>query len=105
MASSLRLQHSQSAASRADTLTTGRDLPQAQWLVERRVMTETLHLFVGAILVVGFGLAFWLALPRDGKVRSFLRNDQVQAYYAVPVVSLLAGGVVSLLLVLMDVIG
>jgi sulfite exporter TauE/SafE len=68
-------------------------------------MTETLHLFVGAILLIAFGLGFWLALPRDGKVRSLLRNDQVQAYYAVGVVSLLVGGVVNLLLVLMAMIG
>jgi hypothetical protein len=60
-------------------------------------MTETLDLFVGAILLIACGLAFWIALPRDGKVRSFLRNDHVQAYYAVGVVSLLVGGVVSVI--------
>jgi hypothetical protein len=86
-------------------LTSGRDLPQAHRLVERRVMTETLHFFVGAIFLIAFGLAFWLALPRDGKVRSFLRNDQVQAYYAVGLVVLLAGGVVSVVFVLAAMIG
>jgi hypothetical protein len=44
-------------------------------------------------------------LPRDGKVRNFLRNDQVQAYYAVGLVALLAGGVMSVVLVLMAMIG
>jgi hypothetical protein len=65
-------------------------------------MTETLHFFVGAILL---SHSAWLALPRDGKVRNFLRNDQVQAYYAVGLVALLAGGVMSVVLVLMAMIG
>jgi hypothetical protein len=49
-------------------------LPQAHRLVERRVMTETLHFFVGAILLIASGLAFWLALPRGGKVRTALTS-------------------------------
>jgi hypothetical protein len=80
-------------------------LPQAHRLVERRVMTETLYFFVGAISLIACGLAFWLAMPRDGKARSFLRNDQVQAYYAVGLVFLLAGGVVSVAFALIAMIG
>ena len=51
-----------------------------------------MQFLAGVILLVAFGLAFWLALPRDGKVRSFLRNDQVQAYYTVALIALLGGG-------------
>jgi hypothetical protein len=70
-------------------------------------MTEPtlLNFFVGMILFVVGAVAFWLALPRDGKVRSFLRNDQVQAYYTVAIVALLAGGVINIVLGLMAMSG
>ena len=35
-----------------------------------------MQFLAGAILLIAFGLAFWLALPRDGKVRSFLRTTR-----------------------------
>ena len=54
-----------------------------------------MQFLAGVILFVAFGLAFWLALPRDGKVRSFLRNDQVQAYYTVALIALLGGGILN----------
>ena len=41
------------------------------------------ELFVGAAFLIATAFAFWIALPQDGQVRSFLRSDQVQAYYAV----------------------
>jgi hypothetical protein len=41
------------------------------------------EIFVGVALVIAAAVAFWMALPRSGHVRSFLRNEQVQAYYAV----------------------
>jgi hypothetical protein len=53
---------------------------------------------VNVILLVASALAFWHARPRDGKVRSFLRNDQVQAYYAVAMVGALVGGILNLVL-------
>jgi membrane protein YqaA with SNARE-associated domain len=47
-------------------------------------------------------LAFWLALPQDGKVRSFLRNEQVQAYYTVALIAALSGGILNVVLGLME---
>ena len=41
------------------------------------------EVLLGACLVVASILAFWIALPREGVVRPLLRNDAVQAYYAV----------------------
>jgi hypothetical protein len=63
-----------------------------------------MQFLVGTILLVAFGLAFWLALPRDGKVRSFLRNDHAQAYYTVAMIALLAGGVFNVVLGLIAMI-
>ena len=60
-----------------------------------------MQFLVGTILLVAFGLAFWLALPRDGKVRSFLRNDQVQAYYTVALIAALGSGILNVVLGLM----
>ncbi len=62
-----------------------------------------MQFLVGTILLVAFGLAFWLALPRDGKVRSFLRNGQVQAYVAL--IGALAGGILNVVLGLIAMIG
>jgi hypothetical protein len=64
-----------------------------------------MQLIIGVILLVAFGVAFRLALPRDGKVRSFLRNDQVQAYYTVGLVGALAGGILNVVLGWMAMIG
>jgi hypothetical protein len=64
-----------------------------------------MQLIVGVILLVAFGVAFRFALPRDGKVRSFLRNDQVQAYYAVGMVGALAGGILNVVLGWIAMIG
>ena len=51
-----------------------------------------MELLVGAALLVAFGVAVWFALPKDGEVRSFLRNDQIQAYYAVAILGALVIG-------------
>ena len=64
-----------------------------------------MQFLAGTILLVAFGLAFWLALPRHGEVRSFLRNDQVQAYYTVALIALLGSGIVSIILGFMAMIG
>jgi hypothetical protein len=62
------------------------------------------ELLVGAVFLIASGSAFWFALPRDGEVRGYLRNEQVQAYYTRVVVGFIVG-VVSLLLGLADMIG
>ena len=64
-----------------------------------------MQILVGAVFLVAFGLAVWLALPRDGKVRSFLRNDQVQAYYTVAVIAVLAVGLINVVFGLIAMIG
>ena len=51
-----------------------------------------MQLIAGGVVLVASVLGFWVALPRDGEVRSFLRNDAVQAYYAVAVLGGFAGG-------------
>jgi membrane protein YqaA with SNARE-associated domain len=61
-----------------------------------------MQFLAGTILLIAFGLAFWLALPRDGKVRSFLRNEQVQAYYTVALIAALSGGILNVVLGLME---
>jgi len=40
---------------------------------------------IGVMLLVASVAAFWFALPQGGEVRSFLRNDDFQAYYAVAI--------------------
>lgn len=47
---------------------------------------------VGVMLLVASVVAFWFALPQSGEVRSFLRNDQFQAYYAVAILGALVMG-------------
>ena len=61
------------------------------------------ELLVGAIFIIASASAFW-SLPRDGEVRGYLRNEQVQAYYAVALVVGFIVGVVSLLLGFADMI-
>jgi hypothetical protein len=64
-----------------------------------------MQFFVGVVLLVAFGLAFWLALPRDGKVRSFLRKDHAQAYYTVGMIGVLAAGILNVALGLIAILG
>ena len=64
-----------------------------------------MELALGAASVVAACLAMWLALPRDGQVRWFLRNDQVQAYYAVVVLGAFALGLVNLTRGLLGAVG
>ena len=40
---------------------------------------------LGIALIGVATLGWWIALPRDGVVREFLRSEHVQAYYAVVV--------------------
>ena len=62
------------------------------------------ELLVGAILIIISVSAFWFALPQHGEVRSYLRNEQVQAYYTVALVTGSVAGVVGLMLGLADMI-
>ena len=49
--------------------------------------------FVAAVVVlIASVVGFWLALPLDGEVRGFLRNDNAQAYYTLAIVGGFAGG-------------
>jgi hypothetical protein len=62
------------------------------------------ELLVGAVFLIASVSAFWFALPRGGEVRGYLRNEQVQAYYAVALVVGFIVGVGSLVLGLADLI-
>jgi hypothetical protein len=48
----------------------------------------------GALLLGA--LAFWIALPRRGQVRSFLKGEAAQAYFTVAIIVLVAFGGVNL---------
>ena len=54
-------------------------------------MQLIISLAIFAVSVV----AFRLAMPVDGKVRPYLRNDDVQSYYAVALVLGLTFGLLS----------
>ena len=58
-------------------------------------------LAVGTILLVAFGLAFWLAAPTGRQGSQLSSNDQAQAYYAVALVAALGGGIINVVLGLM----
>lgn len=58
-------------------------------------------LSVGAVLLIASVLAFWFALPQDGEVRRYLRNDQIQGYY---VVAIIGGFVIGLLNVVLGLV-
>lgn len=51
----------------------------------------------GTILMAISALGFWIALPKGGQVRTFLRNDEVQSYYTVAVICAFAYGAVNVL--------
>jgi len=50
----------------------------------------------GLSLIVGSILGFWIALPRRGQVRGFLRNDHIQAYYTVALIGAFIIGLLNL---------
>jgi hypothetical protein len=54
------------------------------------------EIFVGVAFIIASALAFWIALPRHGQVRSFLSSDQAQAYYAVALLIGFVFGVVNI---------
>jgi hypothetical protein len=57
---------------------------------------NVVELLIGVSSVLASILAMWLALPRDGQVRGFLRSDTMQASYAVIVLGIFAFGVVNI---------
>jgi hypothetical protein len=63
------------------------------------------EIFVGTAFLIAAAVAFWIALPRHGQVRSFLHNDQVQAYYAVALLICFVFGVVNIVRGMMEAIG
>jgi hypothetical protein len=64
-----------------------------------------MQVIAGLGLVVASVLGFWIALPRDGHVRGFLRSDHIQAYYTVTLLGAFVIGVLNLGLGLKAVIG
>ena len=50
---------------------------------------------IAGVVVLALGLvAFFISLPRNGRVRGFLRNDDAQAYYTVTMIILVAFGAI-----------
>jgi hypothetical protein len=64
-----------------------------------------MEFLVGAVLLVASGSAFWFALPRDGEVRRYLRDDKVQAYYTVAILGAFVLGLLNVVLGLIALIG
>jgi hypothetical protein len=54
------------------------------------------ELIVGGILVAASVFALMIALPKDGEVRSLLRNEHAQAYYAIAIIGAFVYGMVNL---------
>jgi hypothetical protein len=55
-------------------------------------MEVGIETLAGVTALVVSLLGFWFALPKGGKVRPYLRNDEVQAYYTVVLLGAFAGG-------------
>jgi hypothetical protein len=58
----------------------------------------SIEFLAGAALFALSAFAWWIALPKDGQVRAFMRNDQVQAYYSVAFIGGLVFGLLSAVL-------
>jgi hypothetical protein len=54
------------------------------------------ELLIGGILVAVSVFALWLALPTDGEVRPFLRNEHAQAYYSIAIIGAFVYGLVNM---------
>ena len=61
-------------------------------------------LLIGIALFVAGVIAFWMALPRDGKVASFLSNPTTQAYYVVAILAAMSVGLLNIVLGLVSVL-
>lgn len=60
------------------------------------------ELIVGGILVTASVFLLMIALPKDGEVRSFLRNEHVQAYYTIAILGAFVYGMVNLVVGIKD---
>jgi hypothetical protein len=54
------------------------------------------ELLLGICLVIAAGLAVWIARPRAGQVRGWLRNENAQAYYTHAILALILCGLVNI---------
>lgn len=54
------------------------------------------ELIVGAVLTGASVFALMIALPKDGEVRPFLRNEHAQAYYTIATMGAFVYGAVNL---------
>jgi hypothetical protein len=54
------------------------------------------ELIVGGVLVAVSAFAHMIALPKDGEVLSFLRNEHAQAYYTIVIIGAFVYGMVNL---------
>jgi hypothetical protein len=54
------------------------------------------ELLFGVVMVAASFAALWIALPQDGEVRPFLRNENAQAYYVVAILGMFALGMVNI---------
>ena len=63
---------------------------------EEEVRMNLQELLLGICLVVAAGLAVWIARPRDGQVRGWVRNENAQTYYTHAIIGLLLFGLVNI---------
>jgi hypothetical protein len=68
-------------------------------------MAVGLELIASVAVLVASVLGFWFALPKDGQVRKYLRNEDVQAYYAVTLLGGFAGGLLFTVFSLISMFG
>jgi len=54
-----------------------------------------IELLAGAILLVPSIVGLWIALPKDGEVRHFLRNDHMQSYYVIALLGAFVFGILN----------
>jgi len=54
-------------------------------------------LLIGIVLIAVGSVLGFIARPREGEVRSFLRSDRAQTYYSILVLGLLVVGVINVI--------
>jgi hypothetical protein len=57
---------------------------------------NVVEVLIGVVAIVVSVLALWIALPKGGQVRSWLRSHTRQALYAVMVLSIFAYGMTNI---------
>jgi hypothetical protein len=58
---------------------------------------NVVEVLIGVGAIVASYLALWIALPRGGRARAWLRGDTAEALYAVMVLSIFAYGMVNII--------